>query len=197
MANEQSFHFPKCGIIQYLLTVNRIKSVGQGGTGHRDKNHLDMTRRFNNSVSWARGAPPVGTLWTLSGCSPSGDTRSQLPLGVSTASAQSAETTCANNPITCGWDQCVVGTNEANAPPWGGLYTDLPGKGSQQGASSPLVFPTITVPGRPSPCGEMESRFLFLSLKISDINRIAAYHQRRLPGLQYCSGGRHVPTPTP
>jgi hypothetical protein len=174
---------------RYLLEVNRIKSVGQRGTGHRNKNCLDTTRWFNNSISWARGAPPVGTLWTLSGCSPSGDTRSQLPLGVSTTSAQSAETTCAHNPITRGWDQCVVGTNEANAPPWGGLYTDSPGKGSQQGASSALVFPTITVPGRPSPCGEMESRFLFLSLKISDINGIATYHQRRSPGLQYCSGG--------
>ena len=161
MANEQSFHFPKCGIIQYLLTVNRIKSVGQGGTGHRDKNRLDMTRRFNNSVSWAWGAPPVGTLWTLSGRSPSGDTRSQLPLGVSTASAQLAETTCAHNPITCGWDQCEVGTNEANAPPWGGLYTDSPGKGSQQGASSLLVFPTITVHGLPSPCGEWSPGFSF------------------------------------
>jgi hypothetical protein len=134
---------------RYLLEGNRIKSVSRRGAGHHDINRLDMTRRFNNSVSWARGAPPVGTLWTLSGRSPSGDTRSQLPLRVSTASAQSAKTTCAHIPITCGWDQCVVGTNEANAPPWGGLYTDLPDNGSQQGASSPLVFPTITVSGSP------------------------------------------------
>ena len=167
MGNEQSFHFPKCGIIQYLLTVNRIKSVGQGSTGHRDKNRPDMTRRFNNSVSWARGAPPVGTLWTLSGRSPSGDTRSQLPLGMSTASAQSAEMTCAHDlTATCGWDQCVARDNEANAPSWGGLYTDSPGKGSQQGASSPLVFPTITVPGSPSPFGDMESRWSVISVPL-------------------------------
>jgi hypothetical protein len=151
---------------RYLLEVNRIKSVGQRGTRHHDINHLDMTRRFNNSISWSWGAPPVGTLWTLSGRSPSGDTRSQLPLGVSTASAQSGETTWAHIPITCGWDQCVVGANEANAPPWGGLYTDLPGKGSQQGASSPLVFPTITVPGRLSPFGDMESRWSVISVPL-------------------------------
>jgi hypothetical protein len=135
-------------VSRYLLEVSRI-SVGQRGARHGNINRLDMTRWFNNSVSWARGAPPVGTLWTLSGRSPSGDTRSQLPLGVSTASAQLAETTYAHNPITCGWDQCVVGTNEANAPSWGGLYTDSPDNESQQGASSPLVFPTITVPGSP------------------------------------------------
>jgi hypothetical protein len=151
---------------RYLIEVNRIKSVGQGGARHRDINHLDMTHWFNNSVSWARGAPPVGTLWKLSGRSSSGDTRSQLPLGVSTASAQLAETTCVHISITCGWDQCVVGTNEANAPPWGGLYTDLPGKGSQQGASSPLVFPTITVPGCPSPFGDMESRWSVISVPL-------------------------------
>ncbi len=136
---------------RYLLEVNRIKSVGRRGTRHRNKNRLDMTRWFNNSVSWARGAPPVGTLRTLSGRSPSGDTRSQLPLGMSTASAQSAETTCAHDlTATCCWDQCVARDNEANAPSWGGLYTDSPGKESQQGASSPFgVFPTTTVPGRP------------------------------------------------
>jgi hypothetical protein len=151
---------------RYLLEVNRIKSVGQRGAGHRNINCLDMTRQFNNSVSWARRAPPVGTLWTLSGCSSSGDTRSQLPLGVSTASAQSTETTCAHIPITCGWDQCVVGTNEANAPPWEGLYTDSPGKGSQQGASSLVVFPTITVPGCPSPFGDMKSRWSVISVPL-------------------------------
>ncbi len=151
---------------RYLLEVTRIKSVGRRGAGHRDINHLDMTHQFNNSVSCDQGAPPVGTLWTLSGCSPSGDTRSQLPLGVSTASAQSAETTCAHSPITCGCDQCVFGTNETNTPLWGGLYTDLPGKGSQQGASYPLVFLTITVPGRPAPFGDMESRWSIISVPL-------------------------------
>ncbi len=134
---------------RYLLEGNKIKSVGRRGAGHHDINRLDMTCWFNNSVSWARGAPPVGTLWTLSGRSPSGDTSSQRPLGVSTASAQLAKMTGAHIPITCGWDQCVVGTNEANAPPWGGLHTDSPDNGSQQGASSPLGLPTITVPGSP------------------------------------------------
>ncbi len=133
---------------RYLLEVNRIKSVDQRGARHRDINCLDMTRRFNNSVSWARGAPPVGTLWTLSGRSSSGDTRSQLPLGVSTASAQLAEMTCAHIPITCDWDQCVVGTNEANLSGEGCTLTRQD-NGSQQGASSPLVFLTITVPGSP------------------------------------------------
>jgi hypothetical protein len=113
----------------------------------------------------------------------------------------------------------VVGTNVWLGPMRqtplrrGGLYTDSPDNGSQQGESSPLVFPTLTDPGCPSscgemesrlsiisvtletdpgwpsPCGEMEARYLFLSLKISDINGIAAYLQWRSPGLQHCSGG--------
>ena len=57
LENEHSFHVPKCGLIHLeatrgiSFTVNRIKSVGLGGTGHRNTNCLDMTRRFNNSVS--------------------------------------------------------------------------------------------------------------------------------------------------
>ena len=55
--NEHCCLIPKCGLIHLVAThsssfqVNRIKSVGQGGSGHRDTNCLDMTRRFNNSVS--------------------------------------------------------------------------------------------------------------------------------------------------
>jgi hypothetical protein len=173
MANEQSVHFPKCGIIQYLHTVNRIKSVGQGGTGHRNKNRLDMTSWFNNSVSWARGAPPVGTLWTLSGCSPSGDTCSQLPLGMSTVSAQLAETTCAHDlTATCGWDQCVVGTNV-----WLGIMRQTPLRGVGctltclvKGASRErhlrLVFPNNNCPWSSFTLWGHESRCLCFSFSL-------------------------------
>jgi hypothetical protein len=267
LEHEHSFHVPKCGLIHLeatrgiSFTVNRIKSVGLGGTGHRNTNCLDMTRRFNNSVSWARVAPPVGTCWTLSSkivwtlsrCAPPVGTVAP-PVGTCwTLSSKIVWTLsrCAPPVGTPQWglaghspvklsghspdvllqwgqpftDAILGGTASHLNPEWwsrlgwraktpygwaglapakrlpvkgGGLYIGSPDKGCHQGASSPCEFPTITVPGHPSPRRETGDQcFFLLSLQTLQTLRDCDYHQRRSPGLKSALGGGMYRRQTP
>ena len=74
----------------------------------------------------------------------------------------------------------------------GGLYIGSPDKGCHQGASSPCEFPTITVPGHPSPRRETGDQCFFL-LSLQNLQTLPT----AVAGRKECSGGEHVPTPNP
>ena len=82
----------------------------------------------------------------------------------------------------------------------GGLYIGSPNeKGCHQGASSLCKFPTITVPGRPSPHRETGDQ---CCLSLLSFPNLQTSRDRQLPptavaGPKECSGGGHVPTPNP
>ena len=148
------------------------------------------------------GDPPVGTCWTLSGKIVWTLSRCAPPVGTTVHRCHSGLYCFAPEPrvVVTTWlasqNPLWLGGIDASQTPafqkGGGLYIGSPNeKGCHQGASSPCEFPTITVPGHPSPLrGETGDQcFFLLSIQHFRHYGIADYHQRRSPGLKSVLGG--------